>query len=35
VLGVLVIAAIGLGIKAGVSKWQATRQKRSTEQEAP
>jgi membrane protein DedA with SNARE-associated domain len=35
VLGVLVIVAIGLSIKAGVSKWRATRQKRSTEHEAP
>ena len=35
VLGVLVIVAIGLSIKAGVSKWRGNRQKRSTEQEAP
>jgi membrane protein DedA with SNARE-associated domain len=35
VLGVLVVVAIGLGIKIGVSKWRATRQKRSAEQEAP
>lgn len=35
VLGVLVIVAIGLSIKAGVSKWRAIRQKRSTEQETP
>jgi membrane protein DedA with SNARE-associated domain len=35
VLGVLVIVAIGLSIKAGVSKWRATRQKRPTEQQAP
>ncbi len=35
VLGVLVIVAIGLSIKAGVSKWRATRQKRSSGQEAP
>jgi membrane protein DedA with SNARE-associated domain len=35
VLGVLVIVAIGLGIKAGVSRWRATRQKRSAEQELP
>ena len=35
VLGVLVIVAIGLGIKAGVSKWRATRQRRSAEQETP
>jgi membrane protein DedA with SNARE-associated domain len=35
VLGVLVIVAIGLGIKAGVSKWRATRQKRPAGQETP
>ena len=35
VLGVLVIVAIGLGIKAGVSKWRATRKKRLAEQETP
>ena len=35
VLGVLVIVAIGLGIKAGVSKWRASRQKRLAEQETP
>jgi membrane protein DedA with SNARE-associated domain len=35
VLGVLVIVAIGLGIKAGVSKWRASRQKRLAEQEHP
>jgi membrane protein DedA with SNARE-associated domain len=32
VLGVLVIVAIGLSVKGGVSKWRATRQKRSAEQ---
>jgi membrane protein DedA with SNARE-associated domain len=35
VLGVLVIVAIGLGIKAGVSKWRAARQKRPAVQEPP
>ena len=35
VVGVLVIVAIGLSIKAGVSKWRGNRQERSTEQEAP
>lgn len=34
VIGVLVIIAIGLGIKAGVSKWRATRQKRPAGHEA-
>jgi hypothetical protein len=32
---VLVIVAIGLSIKAGMSKWRATRQERPTEQQAP
>jgi membrane protein DedA with SNARE-associated domain len=31
VLGVAVIVAIGLGIKAGLSKWRAIRHKRSAE----
>jgi membrane protein DedA with SNARE-associated domain len=35
VIGVLVIIAIGLGIKAAVSKWSATRQKRPAGHEAP
>jgi membrane protein DedA with SNARE-associated domain len=35
VLGVIVIVAIGLSIKAGVSKWRAARQKRSAEGPAP
>jgi membrane protein DedA with SNARE-associated domain len=35
VLGVLVVVAIGLSIKAGVSKWRGNRQTRSSEQEAP
>ena len=35
VLGVLVIVAVGLSIKAGVSKWRTTRQKRPTQQQAP
>jgi membrane protein DedA with SNARE-associated domain len=34
VLGVLVIVAIGLSIKAGVSKWRGNRHRRSTEQKA-
>lgn len=35
VLGVLVIVAIGLSIKAGVSKWHGNRHGRSAEQKAP
>jgi membrane protein DedA with SNARE-associated domain len=35
VLGVVVIVAIGLGIKAGVSKWHAIRQERSAGQGPP
>ena len=35
VLSVLVIVAVGLSIKAGVSKWRTTRQKRPTQQQAP
>jgi membrane protein DedA with SNARE-associated domain len=35
VLGVLVLVVIGLSIKAGVSKWHATHQERSTEPESP
>ena len=34
-LGVLVIVAIGLGIRAGYSKWRATRRGSSREQGAP
>jgi membrane protein DedA with SNARE-associated domain len=34
VLGVLVIVAIGLIIKAGVSKWRTARHRRSTEQKS-
>jgi hypothetical protein len=34
VLGVLVIVAVGLSIKAGVSKWGTTRQKRPAQQQA-
>ena len=35
VIGALVIVAIGLSIKAGVSKWRATRQERPAGHEAP
>lgn len=35
VLGVLVIVAIGLIVKAGVSKWRRIRQEQSTEQKVP
>jgi membrane-associated protein len=35
VLGVIVIVAIGLGIRFGVSKWRATRQARLVEQDSP
>jgi membrane-associated protein len=35
VLGVIVIVAIGLGIRFGVSKWRATRQARLVEQASP
>ena len=35
VLGVLVIVAVGLSIKAGVSKWRTTRQRRPAQQQAP
>jgi hypothetical protein len=30
-LGVAVIAAAGLGVKAGLSRWRATRQSRESE----
>ena len=35
VLGVIVIVAIGLGIRFGVSKWRATQQARLVEQDSP
>jgi membrane protein DedA with SNARE-associated domain len=35
VIGVLVIVAVGLSIRAGVSKWRAARRERSAGQEAP
>ena len=35
VLSVLLIVAVGLSIKAGVSKWRTTRQKRPAQQQAP
>jgi membrane protein DedA with SNARE-associated domain len=34
-LGVIVIVAIGLGIRFGVSKWRATRQAPAAEQDSP
>jgi membrane protein DedA with SNARE-associated domain len=35
VLGVLVVVAIGLGIKTGLSRWRATRQRRAGEEDTP
>lgn len=35
ILGVLVVVAIGLGIKAGLSRWRAGRQARAGQQDTP
>jgi membrane protein DedA with SNARE-associated domain len=35
VIGVIVLVVVGLGIRAGLSKWRATRQARAAEQNPP
>jgi membrane-associated protein len=34
-IGVIVLGVVGLGIRAGLSKWRATRQERRAEQDSP